>query len=125
MSRRALNRSIARAAGVKVSRAHKYAANPRVIDNIRFDSEREAKRYGDLKILIKAKEIVDLIVHPRYPIVWPGTENRICFVELDFAYVDKRGVRHYEDVKGCMTALSNLKRKLVEAAHGIKVDIVR
>lgn len=106
------------------NKEHKYGATPTKIDNILFDSAREAERYGDLKLLERIGEIRDLEVHPVFPIVI--NDKRICMVELDFKYTDiYSGVTHIEDVKGAMTALSSLKRKLVEAVHGITVEIVR
>ena len=96
----------------------------RTADGIVFDSAGECVRYHELKLLQRAGEISDLEVHPAYPIVWPGTDSRICVVELDFRYT-ANGVKRVEDFKGASTALSNLKRKLVEAAHGIKVELVR
>lgn len=97
----------------------------RTADGIVFDSAGECGRYCELKMLQRCREIIGLEVHPAYPIVWPGGETKICVVELDFRYVDKNGVTHIEDFKGNATALSSLKRRLVEAAHGIKVELVR
>ena len=51
--------------------------------------------------------------------------KRICIVELDFLYTDKNGDIHNEDTKGFITALSSLKRKLLKAATGIVVEIVK
>ena len=71
----------------------------------------------------RAGEISQLEVHPPFKI---EINNRpVCTVILDFAYVTKAGDRVYEDVKGHMTALSALKRKMVEAAYMIDVEIVK
>lgn len=102
---------------------HKYKAKPTKVDNIFFDSTREAERYGELKLLARAGDIADLEVHPVFPIV---INNRsICKVELDFRYTTETGEIFIEDVKGAATALSSLKRKLVEAVHGITVEIIK
>ncbi len=90
-----------------------------------FDSMIEHRRYCELKLMQRAKEIRELEVHPRYEIVWPGDHERICFVELDFQYTDKTGLVHVEDVKGHDTALSKLKRRLVKAAYRVEVEIVK
>lgn len=111
------------------SKRTKYGVDPKdprlIVDCTRFDSVSEAKRYGELKLLHRAGEITYLHVHPIFDVVWPKTGEKICRVELDFHYIDKEGVDHYEDVKGVDTALSKLKRKIVEASHKIKVEIVR
>jgi hypothetical protein len=103
---------------------NKYGAKMTRVDGILFDSKAEAKRYGELKLMRDAKLIEELTTHPSFPI--DHNDNRICVVELDFKYIDiKRRHWIYEDVKGKDNPLSALKRKLVEAFYGIKVEIVR
>lgn len=105
-------------------------------DGFIFGSADECVRYHELKLLQRIGDIRDLEVHPRYQITWPGTDTKICVVELDFRYKKWPGVdldsrypspwtEIVEDFKGCDTALSKLKRKLVEAAYGITVVLVR
>ena len=65
-------------------RTHKYNAKRTVVDGITFDSRKEARRYGELKLLEKAGEIIYLKTHPSFPIVIDG--KNICVVELDFSY---------------------------------------
>ena len=108
---------------------HKYNAKRVYEDGIAFDSKWEHKRYRELRLLERAGEITSLEVHPEYPINWRDPdmrhlEIRICTVILDFKYVDAQGNTRVEDTKGTRTAISNLKRKLVEAAHGITVDVI-
>ena len=105
-------------------RRNKYFAKKATQDGYRFDSLAEHKRYGELRLLEKAGEIKKLEVHPAYSIDWGGSAH-ICTVILDFRYRDKVGGEHIEDVKGQDNALSRLKRKLVEAAYNIHVDIVK
>lgn len=102
---------------------HKYKAKPVVLDGVRFDSLAEAARYWDLTILQRAGKITDLKIHPRWPIVINNI--KVCVVELDFSYLDEKGQLRTEDVKGCMTALSNLKRKMIGATYGIAVNIIK
>jgi hypothetical protein len=118
----ALNRTASRS---------KYSNQKVTVDGISFDSKKEAARYNELRAMLQAGLIHSLKVHPVFPIV--HNETRICDVELDFAYTtcDKRfpslqGVRVFEDVKsaGTNTPMSRLKRKLVEAFHGIRVELV-
>jgi hypothetical protein len=117
---------------------NKFGAERATVDGIKFDSKIEARRYGELKLLERAHQIQNLRIHPVFEIVFPRHEPSlneknfsvtyipICKVELDFSYIDKRDGRwHHEDVKGKDTPMSKLKRKLVEAAHGIKVEIIK
>ena len=102
-------------------RRHKYNAVKVQIDGIKFDSKAEARRYGELKLI----DPNSLIVHPRFPIRVNGIT--VCDVVLDFQYWPSPGDCQpiYEDVKGVDTAVSRLKRKMVEAAYGIKVQVIK
>ena len=104
---------------------NKYKAKSSYEDGYRFLSQLELGRYRQLKLLTKAKgqdQIYDLAVHPKYPIFI--NQAFICMVELDFQYRDSRETLRVEDTKGVDTALSKLKRKLVEAVHNVKVELV-
>lgn len=102
---------------------HKYNAKPFVLDGIRFDSDVEAACYGDLVILQRAGRITELVVHPRYPIIINNV--KVCFVEMDFSYRDEQGLLRVVDIKGMDTPLSKLKRKMIEAAYGFEVSVLR
>lgn len=102
---------------------NKYHAKKSRIDGYSFDSQAEARRYGELRLMEKAGEISGLEVHPVYPIEIQG--RPVCKVILDFSYKTKDGDDVHEDVKGVDTALSRLKRKMVEAQYSINVEVVR
>jgi len=102
---------------------NKLHAKSITVDGFRFDSLAEAKRYGELKLLERNGDISGLKVHPVFPVEIAG--RPICKVILDFRYEDKNGDEVFEDVKGKDTALSRLKRKMVEAVYNIDVEIVR
>jgi hypothetical protein len=104
---------------------NKYAAVPQIADGYRFDSTREHERYQQLRLLERAGEIRNLHIHPVFPIEWPTNGAKICVVELDFKYIDRNGAVHHEDVKGVDTALSRVKRKLVEAAYNLTVELIK
>lgn len=99
----------------------KYRSVRTQVDGIWFDSKKEAARYSDLKTLENMNLLSNLKVHPAFPITY--NETYICTVILDFAY-DQDGRRVYEDAKGMDLGYSRLKRKLVEAFYGIKVELV-
>ena len=102
---------------------HKYKAVPMKLDGYKFDSTVEAQHYAELKLRERAKDISELKVHPRYPIVINNV--LVCVVEMDFSYRDKQGLPRVEDVKGMDTALSKLKRKLVVASYGVTTSLVK
>jgi hypothetical protein len=105
-------------------RNSKYGAVRTTIDNITFDSKREARRYSELKILESGGIISNLEANKallRLPIRVNG--QAICDYVADFFYVQD-GKRIWEDVKGCKTPIYKLKKKLVLAVHGIEIQEV-
>jgi len=99
----------------------KYNARRVTLDGFRFDSEAEARRYGELKILQAAGTIAGLAVHPRFELQaafedcegqrWPP----VVYV-ADFAYTEN-GAPVVEDVKGFETEAWKLKRRLFLARY--------
>lgn len=95
----------------------KYRAKKAVVDGIKFDSKREADRYCELKLLEKAKEIRDLELQPRFLLQdkfkdkTGKTYRKIEYV-ADFMYVDKNDKKIVEDVKGVMTDVYKIKKKI-------------
>lgn len=98
-------------------RYSKYNAKKTVVDGIKFDSKREAERYCELKLLEKAKEIRNLELQPRFLLQdkfedkQGNTHRKIEYV-ADFMYIDKDNKKIVEDVKGVMTDVYKLKKKL-------------
>ena len=105
--------------------ANKYRNIPVTIDNIRFHSSGEGKRYVALRLLEKAGEIYNLELQPKYPLIVNGIK---CGAWIgDFRYMDMRnGCVVVEDFKGHLTDVYKLKKKLVEAIYpGVKIVEVR
>lgn len=100
-------------------RGNKYGNEPVTVDGHRFQSKREARRYGELKLLERAGVITNLELQPCFTITVNG--QRVCTYYADFAYVDRSGHRVVEDAKGFKTAVYRLKRKLMLAVHQIAV----
>jgi hypothetical protein len=102
----------------------KYGNRRVEVDGIWFDSQAEARRYGELLLLQRAGQITDLQVHPRLAF---EIEGDTMFVYMpDFEYLDMVPpvpVYVYEDVKQpfTCTAVYRLKRKLIERQHGITI----
>jgi hypothetical protein len=94
------------------------------IDGYSFDSKREGDRYLELRLLERAREIKNLVVHPVIKIVIGGVpvmspsprypKGRQMRYVADFAY-DADGQLVYEDVKMTKhrTDVYKLKRALV------------
>jgi hypothetical protein len=100
-------------------RPHKYGARKTVVDGITFDSAREAKRYGELKLLERAGQITHLELQPKFPLIVNG--RKVAEYRADFSYLEIGGASVVEDVKGVRTPVYVLKAKLVEALYGFQV----
>ena len=102
----------------------KYGAKKIQIDGIWFDSKREGAKYVEYRTMYTAGLINQLGCHPVFAIGIKGIF--ICEVVLDFKYWDiKQKEWVFVDVKGKDNALSQLKRKLVEAEYGITVELMK
>lgn len=100
---------------------NKYHNKKVIVDGIKFDSKLEAKRYGQLKILEKAKEIkalkrqVPYILIPGY--IKNGKKVKPIKYLADFTYFDiKKNKLIIEDVKSVATKTDTykLKKKIFE-----------
>lgn len=96
----------------------KYRAIKTTVDNIVFDSKREAKRYGELKLLFRAGRIRNLEIQPEFDFILEG--EKIFTYRADFVYFEDQK-RIIEDCKGFRTPVYRLKKKLIEAQ--LKVQI--
>ena len=100
----------------------KYGNKKIAVDGIKFDSKREAQRYGALQLMLKAGLISNLRLQVPYQIVINGKK---CFKYLaDFVY-DDGGKEIIEDVKGFRTPVYRLKKKIVEAWFGVVIVEVK
>lgn len=105
--------------GVRVKEKRpRIKSTPTTVDGIKFQSEREAKRYEELKLLVSAGEISNLRLQYCFPIVING--KRVCDYIADFVYVE-HGVEVVEDAKGHRTEAYQLKKRLMRAVHGIVI----
>lgn len=105
---------------------HKYGAKPTMVGDIRFDSKAEAKRYEQLKLMEKAGLIVNLELQPKFDFVVNGMKLPRTWYKADFRYVDvKTDDVIVEDVKGMITPIYQLKKKLMMACHGIEIREVK
>ena len=102
----------------------KYGAIPLVVDGVRFASSREARRYGELRLLERAGQIWDLTLQPEFHLHAAGRPDDpselVGKYRGDFAYATKEGTI-VEDVKGVRTPLYRWKKKHVEIEYGIRI----
>ncbi len=113
--------------GTKESR-NKYSNRKVELDGHVFDSQKEARRYAELKLLEQAKEISGLRCQVKYELIPEQRDERGKLLEravnyfADFVYYDARDKETVvEDTKGFKTKEYVLKRKLMLYVHGIKV----
>lgn len=88
---------------------------------LRFASAAEARRYGELCLLLRAGLIADLRRQVAYPCHVNGV--LVCRYVADFVYIEQ-GREVVEDCKGVATAVYTLKKKLVRAVHGVEIQEV-
>jgi hypothetical protein len=98
----------------KKRKPSKYQAKAVELDGLRFDSKAEATRYLELQVLERAHQIRDLKVHPVY-VIWQRGKQKITY-EADFSYIEG-GRQVVEDVKGVLTAVYRLKKKMFLAEY--------
>ena len=100
----------------------KYHNVKTIVDGITFDSKKEARRYSDLKLLLRAGEVIKFSRQPEFVVIekfqnrWTGEAERANKYRADFA-VKFKGADHWviEDIKGgkgTQTKDFLLKRKL-------------
>ena len=118
-------------------KSSKYGADKVFVNGIVFDSKKEARRYSELFVLLKAGEITDLKRQVKFVLIpaqreadvigprggkKPGKllEHEVAYV-ADFAYTEKNGSKVVEDTKGFRTKDYIIKRKLMLWVHGIRI----
>lgn len=97
--------------GIVQAKPTKYNNRITYIDGIRFDSQAEARRYQDLKLLLQAGEIKGFGRQPSFIL---GLAVRYI---PDFIVCGKDGKIWVEDVKGVSTAVFAVKKNLWEERY--------
>ena len=108
----------------------KYKNKKVVVDNILFDSKKEANYYTKLKILRDAGKILDLELQKRFVLqqgfkLHGKTYRAITYV-ADFVYKDDKGM-HVVDVKSEATRkdkVYRLKKKMFAYKYHIEIEEV-
>ena len=99
---------------------NKYFNKKVIVDGIKFDSKKEAKRYTELKLLkqsglIKELELQKVFeLQPKYTNS-KGEHIRAITYKCDFFYYDNEKQQYIvEDTKGYITEVYKIKKKLFE-----------
>ena len=101
---------------------NKYGARKTVVDGITFASKREAARWCDLKLMLRAGLIRDLERQVPLEIVPKTDKHRARYYIADFVYTETGTSRKvYEDTKGCATQVYQLKKAIVYWRYGIDI----
>ena len=107
---------------------NKYHNKKITIDGITFDSIKESKRYQELKLLERAKEITELKLQVPFVLldsyVLNGKKRQGIKYIADFVYIDIRTRKYVvEDVKSpaTKTQVYKLKKKLFEQKYEIEI----
>ena len=122
---------------------NKYSNHKVVLDGKTFDSQKEAKRYAELRMMEKAGLIENLQTQVSFLLIpaqrEPSSEvyvrgkkkgqqkegkvieNSVCYI-ADFVYTDRKSRQKVvEDSKGVRTNEYIIKRKLMLHIHGIRI----
>ena len=107
----------------------KYGNSSAIVDDLKFDSRKEARRYRELKILEQKGEIQDLQTQYAFVLAEsvkfsnePRRKPAVKYL-ADFVYI-KDGQKIVEDVKSEATkklAVYRMKKHLMMSVHGIEV----
>lgn len=94
----------------------KYGNKKTVVDGYVFDSKIEAKRYNELKMLLRSGVVTDLTLQKVFLLqdgfIYANKKERTITYVCDFYYKDKQGNEIVEDAKGFKTDVYKIKRKL-------------
>ena len=103
----------------------KYGAvRVRTVDGIEHDSKKEAARWQELNLMLRARLIEDLQRQVRFEVIPKQDGERACTYIADFVYIDRKtGEKIVEDVKSPATRTEayRIKRKLMLLVHGIRI----
>lgn len=105
----------------------KYRSKKTTVGDLVFDSAKEAKRWGELQLLVKAGEIRDLQRQVRFPLIVNGV--KVASLVADFAYYFQTPLGEHdayvvEDTKSDFTRklpMWRLKSKMFAAQYGFPV----
>lgn len=105
--------------------ASKYRSRKVTRDGMTFDSQKEYRRFVELRLLERAGKVTDLQRQVKFELI-PSQRiggkvvERACNYIADFVYTEN-GKKVVEDTKGFKTTDYIIKRKLMLWVHGIRI----
>lgn len=108
---------------------NKYNARKWELDGKTFDSHKEARRYQELRFLLRSGVIKNLQMQTPFELIPAQRDEtgklleRAVTYRADFTYTDENGNYIVEDVKSEATRTREyiIKRKLLLYRHGIRI----
>lgn len=107
---------------------NKYYNEKVCLNGITFDSKKEARRWCELNLLLRAGKISEFHRQVKYVLIPAQRDGngklieRECSYVADFVYFDKESNKIVvEDTKGVRTKEYIIKRKLLLYVHGIRI----
>lgn len=112
-----------------MKRTNKYKNIKTTVGNLKFDSKKEAKRFEELLLLLKAYEIQDLRLQHSFTLIesytaLDGEKIKAMKYIADFTYTDRKRGFVVEDVKGKRTDVYKMKKKLMKDIYDISITEV-
>lgn len=112
-----------------IRRTSKYKNIKTTVGNLKFDSKKEAKRFEELLLLLKAYEIQDLRLQHSFTLIesytaLDGEKIKAMKYIADFTYTDRKRGFVVEDVKGKRTDVYKMKKKLMKDIYDISITEV-
>lgn len=101
----------------------KYHNTPVIVDGVYFPSKREANRWDELRLLLRAGQIRHLRRQVRYDLKADGGA-KVARYDADFVYEEKTAagwVPVVEDCKGVRTQVYQIKKRWLRAQYGIEI----
>lgn len=103
---------------VTKAKKSKYGAKKVKIDGIKFDSQKEADYYNELKLRLASKDIKGFCRQPEF-VLAPSLRYK-----ADFIVFNNNGTTEIIDVKGFKTQVYKDKKKVFEDKFNLKIKEV-
>ena len=102
------------------SKKNKFHADPKYADEYRFDSQKEARFFEDLKIRQKMGKIKYFLRQVPFHL---SAKPRVTY-RCDFLVVDQHDRVSFFEVKGFLTDTARAKLAWTEQLYGVEINIV-